>query len=121
MKLLKNYKNFMLKEDIAAIAEPMIDAPASGGDLTLYRLTSHPVVDLSAPGEFYVKSVDDLNPDFLENKEGDELFVITVTCPSSNINAEKSEAECARHNCDSIVSVNDDTQCDIVEVKPYNK
>ena len=132
MKVIKNYQKFMLKEGVelpmtselpAMEQQPAMDTPVahSAGDMTLYRLTSHPVVDLSAPGEFYVKSMEDLNPDFLENKEGDQLFVITVTCPSSNVNDDQSEVECAKHNCDCIVAVNNDSECEIVDVKPFNK
>lgn len=120
MKVLKSYQKFLLKEDVEMpeVMDSPVEVPSSG-EMTLYRLTSHPVVDLSAPGEFYVSKMEDVNPDFLENKEGDELFLITVTCPSSNVDAEKSEQECAKHNCECIVAVKDDTQCEVVKVEPF--
>jgi len=123
MKVLKTYKKFLLKEDVEmpeVMETPEVETPTTGS-MTLYRLTSHPVVDLSAPGEFYVSKIEDVNPDFLENKEGDELFLITVTCPSENVDSEKSEQECAKHNCETIVAVKDDTQCEVVKVEPFQK
>ena len=125
MKVLKSYQKFLLKEDVElatsvpAEHEEMVTT-GQGGDMTLYRLTSHPVVDLSAPGEFYVSKLEDVNPDFLEN-QGSELFLITVSCPSSNVDAEKTEQECAKHNCETIVAVKDDSQCEVVKVEPFQK
>ena len=58
---------------------------------------------------------------FLENKEGDELFLITVTCPSDNVDPVKTEEECAKHNCETIVAVKDDSHCGIVKVEPFQK
>ena len=128
MKLIKNYKKFLLKEGVGMVEEPSTEidsVPADnhgstqgGGNITLYRLTSHPVVDLSAPGEYYVKSLEDVSPEFLDNKGG-EYFLITVSCQSDNIDPTKSEEECAKHNCDGIVAVTDDTKCEIVSVEPY--
>jgi hypothetical protein len=134
MRLIKNYQKFLLKEDIEMIEEPEIateglpmdinmevDDSEQISDMTLYRLTSHPVVDLSAPGEFYFSKLEDVNPDFLENRESNELFLITVTCPSVNVDKEKSEQECAKHNCECIVVVKDDSQCEVVKVEPFQK
>jgi hypothetical protein len=87
----------------------------------LYRLTTHSVVDLSQPGEFYFSDINDVNPDFLENQDYDELFLITVKCDESNIDAEKSEKESAKLNCDCIVVVKDDKKCEVISVEPYNK
>ena len=120
MKVLKNYKKFLLKEDLEMSEAPVATTPTSG-TMTLYRLTSHPVVDLSAPGEFYVSKMEDVNPEFLENKEGNELFLITVNCPSENVDSEKTEQECAKHNCETIVAVKDDTKCEVIKVEPYKK
>lgn len=52
MKVLKTYKKFLLKEDVEmsqVMEAPGVETPTTGS-MTLYRLTSHPVVDLSAPG-----------------------------------------------------------------------
>jgi hypothetical protein len=133
MRKLKTYEKFLLKENLEMPEEVMnnqiedqiedyseIDSEQSG-DMTLYRLTSHPVVDLSQPGEFYVSKMEDVNPDLLENREGDDLYLITVTCPASNIDDEMSEVECAKHNCECIVVVKDDAQCQVVKVEPYKE
>ena len=121
MRLIKNYQKFLLKEDLEmpedTISSPDLDTPTSG-TMTLYRLTSHPVVDLSAPGEFYVSKLEDVDPDLLENP-GTELFLLTVECPVDNVDTEKSEQECAKHNCECIIAVKDDTKCEVVKVEPY--
>ena len=122
MKVLKTYEKFLLKEDVEmpqVMEAPEVETPTSGS-MTLYRLTSHPVVDLSAPGEFYVSKLEDVNPDLLENP-GNELFLLTVECPADNVDTEKSEQECAKHNCECIVAVKDDTKCEVVKVEPYKK
>jgi len=122
MKVLKTYKKFLLKEDVEmpqVMETPEVETPTSGS-MTLYRLTSHPVVDLSAPGEFYVSKLEDVNPDLLENP-GTELFLLTVECPADNVDKEKSEQECAKHNCECIVAVKDDTKCEVVKVEPFQK
>lgn len=121
MKVLKTYKKFLLKEDVETPEVVEATEVPTSGTLTLYRLTSHPVVDLGAPGEYYVSKMEDVNPDFLENKEGNELFLITVTCASENVDTEKTEQECAKHNCETIVAVKDDTQCEVVKVEPFQK
>jgi hypothetical protein len=90
MKVLKTYEKFLLKEDVEmpeVMDAPEVETPTSG-TMTLYRLTSHPVVDLSAPGEFYVSKLEDVNPDLLENP-GNELFLLTVECPADNVDTEK--------------------------------
>ena len=122
MKVLKTYEKFLLKEDVEmpqVMEAPEVETPTSGY-MTLYRLTSHPVVDLSAPGEFYVSKLEDVNPDLLENP-GNELFLLTVECPADNVDTEKSEQECAKHNWECIVAVKDDTKCEVVKVEPYKK
>jgi len=59
MKLIKDYKKFLLKEGVELPMtselpdmeqQPAMDTPVahSAGDMTLYRLTSHPVVDYLA-------------------------------------------------------------------------
>lgn len=126
--IIKNYKEFLIKEDIDQLVDDSSDVSVlptesidtNGGNVTLYRLTSHPVVDLSEPGEYYVKSLEDVSPDFLDNK-GDEYFLITVNCPSDNIDDANTEVECAKHNCDCIVAVKDDKRCEIVTVEPWKK
>jgi hypothetical protein len=119
MKVLKSYEKFLLKEDLEmpVTGESPVEVPTSG-TMTLYRLTSHPVVDLSAPGEFYVSKLEDVNPDLLENP-GNELFLLTVECPADNVDTEKSEQECAKHDCECIVAVKDDTKCEVIKVEPY--
>lgn len=107
MKNIKTFESFKINE--------------SSGSTELYRLTTHSVVDLSEPGEFYFSNLDDVNPDFLENQDYDELFLITVKCDESNIDTEKSEKESAKLDCDCIVVVKDDKKCEIVSVEPYNK
>ena len=122
MRLIKNYQKFLLKENVEmpeVMDAPEVETPTSG-TMTLYRLTSHPVVDLSAPGEFYVSKLVDVDPDLLENP-GNELFLLTVECPADNVDTEKSEQECAKHNCECIVAVKDDTKCEVVKVEPYKK
>jgi hypothetical protein len=120
MKILKTYQKFLLKENLEmpeVTDIPEVDTPTSGS-MTLYRLTSHPVVDLSAPGEFYVSKLEDVDPDLLENP-GNELFLLTVECPADNVDTEKSEQECAKHDCECIVAVKDDTKCEVIKVEPY--
>jgi hypothetical protein len=124
MKILKTYQKFLLKENVEmpedvmdTSVSPDLESPSSG-TMTLYRLTSHPVVDLSAPGEFYVSKLEDVNPDLLENP-GNELFLLTVECPADNVDTEKSEQECAKHDCECIVAVKDDTKCEVIKVEPY--
>ena len=113
----KKFNNFSINEstDVACKASTLT------GEVTLYRLTSHPVVDLSQPGEYYVCSIDDVDPNLLEKKDGGELYLITVKTDSSNINLDESEKECAKNNTDSIVAVNDDTKCEVVGVTPFPK
>ena len=90
---------------------------SSGELIKLYRLTSHAVVDLNDPGEFYVKSQKDIDPKML-NKKSKNLFVITVECPSSNIDLDKSEKESALHNA-KVYVVKDSKKCDVIKVEPY--
>lgn len=108
MKKLKNYLNF-IKEDV--------DSVAGTDDMILYRLSSHHVVDLKEPGHFFVKSMEDINPDLLENK-GDELYLITVKCDKDNIDLDKSELETAKQDCECIV-VKDDEKLELVSVEPF--
>lgn len=110
---LKNFSNYQkVYEAFESKASKL------SGQVTLYRLTSHSVVDLSDPGEFYVASLEDVDPNLLE-KKGSELFLITVKTDSSNIDLDESEKECAKHNSDSIVSVKDSEKCEVVKVEPY--
>lgn len=125
MRIVKNFKDFLINEDLEQNNEPIIhdhhDLEIQDGIVTLYRLTSHHVVNLAEPGEYYVRTLDDVNPDFLDNKEGDEYWIITVKCPESNIDDDNTEIECAKHNCDCIVAVKDDAACEMVSVEPWNK
>lgn len=110
---LKNFSNYQkLYEAFESKASKL------SGQVTLYRLTSHSVVDLSDPGEFYVASLEDVDPNLLEKKSS-ELFLITVNTDSSNIDLDESEKECAKHNSDSIVSVKDSGKCEVIKVEPY--
>lgn len=94
-------------------------AASLSGSITLYRLTSHDVVDLSNPGEYYVCDKADISPDFLE-KKGEYLYLITVECDSSNVDVSASESECAKLGADCIVAVKNDDQCDVITVEPYS-
>ena len=110
---LKNFSNYQkVYEAFESKASKL------SGQVTLYRLTSHSVVDLSDPGEFYVASLEDVDPNVLEKKSS-ELFLITVKTDSSNIDLDESEKECAKHNSDSIVSVRDSGKCEVIKVEPY--
>jgi hypothetical protein len=115
---LKKFNNFKLNEDLEGPQDTVVDTPT--GEVTLYRLTSHSVVDLNDPGEFYVNSQQALDPSLLD-KPGTDLFVITVTTDSSNIDTEGSEKEATKHNNESIVMVKDSTKCEIVTIVPYTK
>lgn len=85
--------------------------------IKLYRLTSHAILDLNDPGEFYVKSQNDIDPKMLD-KKGKDLFVITVECPSSNIDLDKSDKESALHNI-KVYVVKDSKKCEVIKVEPY--
>ncbi len=116
MKIINSFKNFKINEN----AESPVASKAAEltGEVTLYRLTSHSVVDLSEPGEFYFTDREKVNPDFLENK-GSELYLITAKCDSSNIDVQKSEMECGNLDCDCIVAVKDDSKVEVLSVEPY--
>lgn len=90
---------------------------SSSDIIKLYRLTSHAILDLNDPGEFYVKSQKDIDPKMLD-KKGKDLFVITVECPSSNIDLDKSEKESALHNS-KVYVVKDSKKCEVIKVEPY--
>lgn len=92
---------------------------AKSEDVTLYRLTSHSVVDLNDPGEFYVKSKGDVDPKML-GKKGKDLFLIKVKCPDSNIDLDESDKESAKHN-KKVIVVKDSKKCDIIEVVPFKQ
>lgn len=123
---LKNFRSFKLNEDLEQKADiPTPTTEVTGckytslsGNVTLYRLTSHPVVDLSAPGEYYVCDLESVSPDLLD-KPSNELYLITVKCDSSNIDKEKSQQECDEKGNDCIVAVKDDTQCEVMGAEPY--
>jgi len=114
---LKKFNNF-LNESLEGPQDTVVDTPT--GEVTLYRLTSHSVVDLNDPGEFYVNSQESLDPSLLD-KPGTDLFVITVTTDGSNIDTEGSEKEATKHNNESIVMVKDSTKCEVVTIVPYTK
>lgn len=113
MKTLKKFNKF--NEAIKPVASK---ASKYTGDITLYRLTSHSVVDLAGPGSYYVSSKSSVDPNHLD-KKGSDLYLITVKCPSSNIDLDKSEKEIAKLKCPSIVVVKDDKKCDLIKVEPY--
>jgi hypothetical protein len=114
---LKKFNNF-LNENLEGPEDTVLNTPT--GEVTLYRLTSHSVVDLNDPGEFYVNSPESVDPSLLD-KPGQDLFLITVTTDSSNIDVEGSEKEAAKHDSDAIVMVKDSTKCEIVTIVPYTK
>jgi len=119
MRILKSFIGFKVNENENIDSNPTCKASQLTGDVTLYRLTSHPVVDLSAPGEYYFSDIENVNPSFLDNQQASELFLITVKCNSSNIDVQKSDVECGKLNCDCIVAVKDDKACEILSVEPY--
>lgn len=121
---LKKFNKFKINESeefMEAPVETGSKASKLTGEVTLYRLTSHPVVDLSSPGEYYVCDKGDIDPNILDTKEGDELYLITVTCDSNNIDLDKSEMEVSNLGNDSIVAVKDDNSCKVISVTPYGK
>lgn len=113
---LKKFNNF-LNENLEG-PQDTVDTPT--GEVTLYRLTSHSVVDLNDPGEFYVNSPESVDPKLLD-KPGQDLFLITVTTDASNIDAEGSKTEAEKQGNDAVVMVEDSTKCEIVTVVPYTK
>ena len=119
MRIINSFKNFKINENIDSAETPSsYKASSLTGEVTLYRLTSHSVLDLSEPGEFYFSDREKVNPDFLENK-GSELYLITAKCDSSNIDVQKSEMECGKLDCDCIVAVKDDSKVEVLSVEPY--
>jgi len=119
MKIINSFKKFKINENDSVDSPSSCKASSLTGEVTLYRLTSHKVLDLSAPGEFYFSDMDNVNPEFLKNKDSNELFLITVKCDSSNIDLEKSEMECGKLSCDCVVAVKDDKACEVISVEPY--
>lgn len=117
MKVIKSFGSFKVNE--GAMSYKYSDLIEEGnGVVTLYRLTSHPVVDLSEPGEFYVCDISSVDPNLLD-KKGSEMFLITVRCDASNIDGPKSEQECEKLNNPCIVAVKDDKKCEVVSAVPY--
>lgn len=122
---LKRFNNF-INEDISdEVVSNELDTDFDtvddeGNDVTLYRLTSHSVVDLASPGEYYVDSLDAVDPSLLD-KPGTSLFLITAKCNSSNIDDDASEKESAKLGNDNIIVVKDDSACEVVSVEPYKK
>ncbi len=122
MKIIKNFNKFSVNESQVETEMELsteIKAENLTGEVTLYRLTSHPVVDLSSPGEYYVCDKSDVDPKLLDNSEGNELYLITVKCNSNNIDLQKSKTEANSLGNGSIVAVKDDKQCQVVSVQPY--
>ena len=117
MKIINSFKNFKINENMDVESTSSCKAASLTGEVTLYRLVPNPA-DLESPGEFYFCDMDEVNPDFLE-KPSNELFLITVKCDSSNIDIEKSEAECARLGSGCIVGIKDDTACEFISVEQY--
>jgi hypothetical protein len=105
MKKLKKYENF-ISENVE-----------TQDGLLLYRLSSHHIIDLKEPGDFYVKSLSDVNPDLLK-KSSDELYLITVKSDKENIDLDKSEAETVKQGCECVV-VKDDSKLELVSVEPF--
>lgn len=115
MRIIKRFDRFSINENLNVIS---CKASNLTGEVTLYRLTSHPVVNLSEPGEYYVCDVESINPDLLDNKDGN-LFLITVKTIAENIDIERSNQECIRLGEDSIVAVKSDSACEVESVTPY--
>ncbi len=113
---IKSFNNFKTNESVTTCK-----ATSMKGEVTLYRLTTHPVVNLSKPGQFYFSNVNKIDPEKLKSKSRKELFIITVKCDSSNIDVKKSEIECVKLDCDCIVVVKSDSKCELISVEPYKK
>lgn len=116
---LKKFGQFKINENVEAPTSKSKAADLTG-EVTLYRLTSHPAVDMEKPGKYYFSDKGDLNPDLLDEPSGD-LYLITVTCDSSNIDLDESEKESVKSDCDCIVAVKDDKECEVISVEPYGK
>ena len=121
---LKRFSNF-INEDISDEVvsnefDTDFDTDNQSDDVTLYRLTSHSVVDLASPGEYYVDSLDAVDPSLLD-KPGTSLFLITAKCNSSNIDDDASEKESAKLGNDNIIVVKEDSTCEVISVEPYKK
>lgn len=117
MRVIKSFSSFNPINESEATAN-RYKFQSLTGDVTLFRLTSHPVVDLSEPGEYYVCDKADVNPDLLD-KKGDEMFLITITTNSNNIDTNKSQQECDKLNNPSIVAIKDDSQCEVISATPF--
>ena len=123
MKIINSFKNFKINEYMDVESPSSCKAASLTGEVTLYRLVPESAiynVDLESPGKFYFCDMDEVNPDFLE-EPSNELFLITVKCDSSNIDIEKSEAECDRLGSGCIVGLKDDTACEVISVEQYKK
>ena len=120
MRVIKKFNSFKLNENIEAPVDTKYKYQDLTGEVTLYRLTSHPVVDLSEPGEYYVCDQADVNPDLLD-RPGSEMYLITVTCGSDNIDTAKSQQECDEKGINSIVAVKDDSKCKVVSANSWNR
>lgn len=122
MRVIKNFSKFKnINENAELVNDEAVAIKASEltGEVTLYRLTSHPVVDLSSPGEYYVCDKADVDPNILDKKEGSELYLLTVKTNSDNIDLQESEKEASEHGNDSIVAVKDSSKCKVISVEPY--
>lgn len=114
---LKKFNQF-LNENLEGSEDMAPEKPT--GPVTLYRLTSHSVVDLNDPGEFYVDNLEAVDPSLLENP-GQDLFLLTVTTDSSNIDEEGSKAEAEKLGNESIIMVKNSALCEVEKVEPYKK
>lgn len=113
MKILRFYESLSTQKCKASILS---------GNVVLYRLTSHPVVDLDKPGEYYVCDKLSINPEILDKNDVDpsNIYIISVKCDSSNIDIENSEIECNKLNDPNIIVVKDSSQCEVISVIPYS-
>jgi hypothetical protein len=112
---LKSFNTFSVSESSSASSYKY---QTLSGQITLYRLTSHSVVDLTQPGEYYVCDESAISSDILDNK-GDNLYLTTVTCDADNIDTEKSQEECSRLSNPFIVAVKDESACEVTSIEPY--
>jgi hypothetical protein len=87
----------------------------------LYRITSHPVIDLSSPGKYYFSEKSKVDTSVLKNKDKGDFFIIKVRCDADNIDINLSAAECAKNNNDYIVMVRDESKLELISVEPYQK
>ena len=87
-------------------------------EMTLYRLSSHSVIDFENPGSYYFSNREDVDPNVLD-KNSNMYYLLTVKCPASNVDSDKTQAEVEKTGVDSIVAVRDEKNCKVITAEPY--